>query len=101
MQFTSMAEAKAFVRENIKISNRVTEAPYSFASGECAVGNSIYTTNGFSKCRPGDTFDAERGAIIAEGRVIAKIAHKLFVPEKVGVTELVTELVIEELLSDN
>ena len=97
MQFTSMSEAKAFVRENVKVSDLVSDVPYTFASGECSVGNTVYIAHGFSKCRPGDSFDLQRGAEIAVGRVIAKIAHKLFTPGGAGKTELV----IEELLSDN
>jgi hypothetical protein len=72
-----MAEAKAFVRENVKITDMVTQLPYTFASGECTIGGVVYTAHGFSKCKPGDKPDTQRGAEIAVGRIIASIARSL------------------------
>jgi hypothetical protein len=77
MQFNSMAEAKAFVRENVKVTDLVSQLPYTFASGECTVGTVVYHASGFSKCRPGDKPDMQRGAEIAVGRIVANIAKRL------------------------
>jgi hypothetical protein len=78
MKLRNRHEAMLFVEENAKIVEQVVTNPYSYVRIQCSVGNQIMEAGGFSKCRPGDTYDPDRGYAIAKGRAIAAIAKKLY-----------------------
>jgi len=78
MLFNSRKEAMGFVYDNSRITNVVATNPYTMVIIQCTINGQILESVGFSKCRPGDVYDKERGIAIAHGRAVAAVAKRLY-----------------------
>jgi len=78
MLLNNRHEAMDFVTDNSKIMDVIATNPYTLVRIQCTLSGQVYEAVGFSKCRPGDTYDHQRGIVIAYGRAVASIAKTLY-----------------------